>query len=369
MDVGYYISELLGQHGDVNVPGLGYFAHSRVNGYYSDRDGRFYPPGYNVQYDPQYFDDDESLAQHMAAKKKISVASAKYFTEKFIASLKQQAALEETALSDLGWFYFHNSQLAFRANTNTNNNSDPEFFGLPAVPLERLNAAPRTEQYQPEAEAETLPAVEAPQPYLQNQLTDAEFTSAQEHEDYLIELTTRKRRKTTWIFIVLALLLSVLIAFLVNKYDPSAFNFSFGSREEKTATAPKIIVDHSDAPAAGTVGPGSDSGKVIRNAEPDEDRNIAPAVKDSAAMPRYEVVPDLYPSPRAARAAVEQYRRKGYIAKILEDAGTGKLIKLSLGTFKTRGEAEDALKQLRLMKVVGPKARTLEINPQTTVTQ
>ncbi|RYD87379.1 MAG: hypothetical protein EOP54_28875, partial [Sphingobacteriales bacterium] len=172
MDVGYYISELLGQHGYVNVPGLGYFAHTRVNGFYHDSERKFYPPGYSVQYDPQYLDDDEVLAQYMAEKKKISVASAKYFTEKFVAGLKQQAALGEAALADLGWFSFYNTHLTFKSNTVTS--TDPEFFGLPAISLPRKGQEAAPAYYAPEPEITLPPSAMTEAPYLQKQLTDDE---------------------------------------------------------------------------------------------------------------------------------------------------------------------------------------------------
>ena len=79
MDVGYFISELLGQHGNVSVPGLGYFTHTRVNGYYNEAEETFYPPGYSVHFEPQLVEDD-SLSQYIADNKHISLASSKYFT-------------------------------------------------------------------------------------------------------------------------------------------------------------------------------------------------------------------------------------------------------------------------------------------------
>ena len=52
MDLSYYLSEILEQQGEVNVPGLGHFAKVRVNGYYNDDEARFYPPYNEIQFDP-----------------------------------------------------------------------------------------------------------------------------------------------------------------------------------------------------------------------------------------------------------------------------------------------------------------------------
>src|SRR6478735_266105 len=113
MDVGNFISDLLAQHGDVSVPGLGYFALTRINGHYNEQEGKIYPPAYSVQFDPQVIE-DETLTQYIADKKNISLASSKYFTDKFINNIKLQAQSEEVALANLGWFYTQGDQLFFR---------------------------------------------------------------------------------------------------------------------------------------------------------------------------------------------------------------------------------------------------------------
>ena len=207
MDVGYFISELLGQHGEVNVPGLGYFAHTRVNGYYNDSEGKFYPPGYNVQFDPQFVEDDV-LAQSIAQSRNISVASARYFTEKYVVNIKQQAIGAEMPLGEVGWFYTQGGALSFRSNNNLS--TDPEFFGLPAITLHKKGAKP----------AQVAPLEEAPVP----DANTPQFETDEEHEAFLIDHTRKRRTKTVWAFVILAILLGGLFAFLYSKYDRSVFN-------------------------------------------------------------------------------------------------------------------------------------------------
>src|ERR1700754_3938235 len=139
MDIANYLSELLDRHGKISVPGLGYFTQVRVNGYYHDAEKQFYPPGYQIKFNPEPFDDD-TLVQHIAEKKKISLASSKYFTEKYITGLKQEVASKEVPFANLGWFYTEHGQIAFKPNHN--HNDDPEFYGYAPIALKKLNEEP-----------------------------------------------------------------------------------------------------------------------------------------------------------------------------------------------------------------------------------
>ncbi len=91
MDVSFYIGELLKQHGEISVPGLGYLVLARVSGYYNEAEGKFYPPHHLVQFDLQQIEDDDTLTQHIADVKNISLASSKYFTEKYINTIKEES--------------------------------------------------------------------------------------------------------------------------------------------------------------------------------------------------------------------------------------------------------------------------------------
>jgi hypothetical protein len=100
MDLAVYIRELLGLKGEVNVPGMGFFAQVRIAGYYNEEEKKFYPPGHAVTFEPQSNGDD-SLAQYIANKKKISLASAKYFIDKYVIGIKQEAAAGKVEIDGL----------------------------------------------------------------------------------------------------------------------------------------------------------------------------------------------------------------------------------------------------------------------------
>ncbi len=140
MDIGVYISELLAEHGEISVPGLGYLVQAYIPGHYSDADSKFYPPHHVVQFDPQQLDDDDTLTEYIAGVKNISVSSSKYFTEKFTTEIRENALVKEIPIGELGWFYTEHGRLLFRAANKVTN--DPAFFGYVPVNIRRIGQGP-----------------------------------------------------------------------------------------------------------------------------------------------------------------------------------------------------------------------------------
>ena len=135
MNLADYLSELLGQREEVNLPGLGCFVRERVNGYYNDKEEKFYPPYHHVKFVPESRDDD-TFAQYVADKKNISLASSKYFAEKFISKLRDDAAKGSYPFADLGTFYTDEDELIFKPNDKIA--SDPAFYGYPAIKINKV---------------------------------------------------------------------------------------------------------------------------------------------------------------------------------------------------------------------------------------
>jgi cell division protein FtsN len=369
MDVGYFISELLAQHGNVSVPGLGYFARTRVNGHYSEREGKLYPPSYSVQFNPQAVE-DETLAQYIVDKKNISLASSKYFTEKFITNIKLQAQSAETALGDLGWFYTEGAQLFFRPNTGLSN--DPDFFGYQPVNLHKLSSAPVV----PEPAASVNPAVKEEYtvptavPQQQEETDGYRFETDEEHEAYLINLTRKRKRNSTIVFVVLAILLTALVVYLVNRYNPSIFNLE--AKKPKATKTEAVINARVEQPLDSTI-TAKDTAKT--SVKPDSIATTTiKAVKDTVAKtpapvnniiagPRYEIMGGSFKDLKEANTAIENYKKLDVVARIVEDA-PGKRVKLTLGTFKTRAESEAARKELLKFKKVSKDIYSLEIKPK-----
>ena len=140
MDIGVYISELLTKNGEISVPGLGFLVLQKIPGYYNETDGRFYPPRATVQFDPQQINDDDTLAQYIADQKNISLSSSKYFVEKYIASIREDALVKEVHVADLGSFLADQGRLIFIPSQKPISN--PAFFGLAPVNLAKTLPPP-----------------------------------------------------------------------------------------------------------------------------------------------------------------------------------------------------------------------------------
>jgi hypothetical protein len=160
MDVGFYLGELLMQQGEVSVPGLGYFVQVRVSGYYDEATRKFNPPYHQAQFDVQSIDDD-ALAEYIAEKKNISVASAKYFAEKYITNLKQQALLGEVPIGNLGWFYTELAQLTFKPADKIID--DTIFYGFEPISINKIGDIKKVEE-RPKVELNFPPKFDPPKP-------------------------------------------------------------------------------------------------------------------------------------------------------------------------------------------------------------
>jgi cell division protein FtsN len=361
MDVGYFISELLGQHGDVSVPGLGRFAHTRVNGYYNDSEEKFYPPSYNIQFDPQVVDDD-TLPQYIAHNKNISLASSKYFTEKYVANLKQQATTSEVPVSNLGWFYTKDFKLLFRSNNALN--TDPEFFGYPAVKMHKLDKeSPVSNRHS------YLTAISNSDQQLEEEIE--EFETNQVDEAYFIELTNKRRRKTFIVFIGLAALLTGLFYYLYNKYDRSVFSLEEPTARPKTDSIAKpknvaVVQDSANTTTGDTIKIVKlDSGKKelapLKDTVATKKVNaVPPAVKDTIAGPHYEILGGSFGNVTEANTAIHNYKKMGFEAHILENV-PGRKRKVTLGSYATRAEAVAA--QQKILATGKIKASGIYIQP------
>jgi cell division protein FtsN len=356
MDVGYFISELLAQDGNVSVPGLGNFAYNRINGYYNEQDGKLYPPAYRVAFNQQ-FTDDEKLTLYIADKKNISLASSKYFTDKFITNLKLQAQTEEVQLADLGWFYTDSAKLLFKPTTDQG--PYPDFFGYEPLAIKKLPVANIV------TSTVAIPDTTVEIPALPQQM-EIVPAATQEHE-YVEEEVIESKKRTGWvIFAVAAVALLAVTFFAINLYNPSIFR----SETVKDSTANKTVKTVKVAPVKDTVAKDTVKQNVIK----DSVKAVStPPVKDAVTTPpainniitgrRFELMGGSFNSLKEANTAIRNYKHLGIDAHIVTDL-PGRRIKVSIGTFKNRSEVAKARKELLLTKKVSKDIYPLEIKPK-----
>jgi len=268
MDIAYYISDLLGQQGEVTVPNLGYFVQIRMPAYYDSQLKKFFPPHFSVQFDPQVIDEDESLANHISAIKKISASSAKYFIEKYIGNLKNQAVVEDVNLENLGTFSSDGLKLTFQSAAKSN---DPSFFAYPPVTVykigEEKTKAPEVSQpvtsqakiVQPvtaaASEAFTDPGEKKPftlfnpqpvKPAASAPVGAFPLNATAEDDDDIYE--AEPKRLGIWIIVAIAFTVLIIALGALYKFKPDLFKF-LKHKEITVAPKPLPIVVKKDSVA------------------------------------------------------------------------------------------------------------------------
>ncbi|OKS85062.1 hypothetical protein RG47T_0501 [Mucilaginibacter polytrichastri] len=227
MDLANYVSQLLQQHGHLNVPGLGYFAHLRKSSYYDKGTGTIYPPYYEVSFEaPRDVDNDSLLLGYIAEKRNIATDTAQYLIERFAGTVKEQAAEGEVDFGDLGSFYIDaNSQLAFRANKAGVTFSSP-LYGLPPVKIKKLEDLNQPVEQQPEepaiipVEAVTpepvAPALPAPpqETYITPAVIEEQPLPAVAEED----IEEQPKSKAVYWIVFAVIVIALVAGFLVYQY-------------------------------------------------------------------------------------------------------------------------------------------------------
>jgi hypothetical protein len=348
MNLADYLSELLGQHDEVSVPGLGYFVRLRVNAYYNDKEGRFYPPHHQVKFVPQLREDDDTFVQYVADKKNISLASSKYFAEKFIGKLREDAARGKYLFADLGLFYSDQDQLIFKPNEKIP--ADPAFYGYPEVSLDKIGRPLSPGDAKP-VFTQTFPPPEQPLSHEEN-IEQQYFEEEPEHTRHL----------NVWLILLITLTVVVLALFGFYRFYPPAANkmnaayHKILGKKEDTAVPVYRHEVKIDSAIETTTGKST----AEKTTTP-----VAPVI-DTLKLLHFEVIASKVKKWQKARAEAEvtRFKSKGLDAKISTDA-PGPLLKISVGTYFTLREADSVRKALvNSGKISWRSERPLQINPK-----
>jgi cell division protein FtsN len=133
MDLSVYISELLHRQGMVNIPQIGIFRQVKVRGYYNAEEGRLYPPHFETEFEYQPKGNDDSLLQYVISRSQVSAASARYFMDRYLFNLLQQAEVNEVMLGKMGTLVKSNKVLHFKPALASTSGNAP--FGFTPVEL------------------------------------------------------------------------------------------------------------------------------------------------------------------------------------------------------------------------------------------
>jgi hypothetical protein len=353
MNLADYLSDLLGQRDEVSVPGLGNFMRTRVNAAYNEAEGRFYPPYHQVAFVPKP-KDDEIFAQYVADEKNISLASSKYFVEKFVNKLREDAATGKYLFADLGSFQSNGGdQLIFKPNERIP--ADPAFYGYSPVdifkigqPLSVDSRKPVFEHVQEPVVAEQPPVAAAP-PVIP---TPRQIV---QQPDYYEDEVETKKGISAWLIILVAVAVIAIGVFALLKFYPSVFD-SVSDAYHKLMDKPVPAVIRKEV-KKDTIK------KVIGVVDTSKTATVAKKDTTPAPLPsRFEAVAEEASRPKIAEVQVAHLRKLGYDAYIVENApGTGTLIKVSVGSYTTYSAADSVITMLVSKHVIQKHHAPLEI--------
>jgi hypothetical protein len=353
MNLADYLSDLLGQRDEVSVPGLGNFMRTRVNAAYNEAEGRFYPPYHQVAFVPKP-KDDEIFAQYVADEKNISLASSKYFVEKFVNKLREDAATGKYLFADLGSFQSNGGdQLIFKPNERIP--ADPAFYGYSPVdifkigqPLSVDSRKPVFEHVQEPVVAEQPPVAAAP-PVIP---TPRQIV---QQPDYYEDEVETKKGISAWVIILIAVAVIAIGVFALLKFYPSVFD-SVSDEYHKLMDKPVPAVIRKEV-KKDTIK------KVIRVVDTSKTATVAKKDTTPAPLPsRFEAIVFKTNNMRSAEIEMKRLKALGYDAYLVTDApGLGPLLKISVNSYTTYSAADSVSNSLLKAGVIKKHYYPLEI--------
>ena len=367
MNLADYLSELLGQYDEVSVPGLGYFVREHINGYYNDKEAKFYPPYHQVKFIQEQKDDD-TFTQYVADKKNISLASSKYFAEKFISKLREEAATGKYPFADLGYFQSGaDEKLVFKPQDRMED--DPAFYGYPSINIYKL-APPASGGDIKHMYSEPVSAPVVIPPPVQ----------VVEKQQFFEEETDRKKGTNIWLILLVSLSVTALGIFGVYKFFPQAIDnlstayHKLGSKKEdtvapvyrhetKTADTIKKVITPAVVPAKDT------TTKAAAVAPPVAAPVVTtPPVTTTTATVQthfYVILKDKYKKLADATYQVKHLKAKGVDARVLpKTEAPGPYFKVSFKICNTQSEANAAMLALVNEGKINKDLEILPINTQ-----
>jgi len=322
MDIPAFINELLAQQGELIVPGLGTFSSTRVEGYYNKDQQHFYPPTQQIQFKTEQ-SDDGILANVIAEERQISVASAKYFIEKFVTNILEQASAGSAPLGSLGTFSTRRGSLIFTPSEL--NETDETFYGLAPVRLKRNSSFRQPAAVViPPKPIELTPPLPEPPPVIS---PEPEPEPELIEEEYIEEEETERSRINIWL--ILAIIIVVLGAGIIGAYiyKPSLFS----------RIKPML---HKTAPVVQKLST-ADSLKQAQQAQ--KDIGIAPVKADTGVTPvdTFRIVVGSFKTLQKANQDIERFTKKGLNAEVHKFSA--KTYQETVGNYLNNDSAKAAL--------------------------
>ncbi len=151
MDILSYLAEVVQTHREVGIPELGTFFKKKLPGRYDAAMRSFIPPSFQLEYTTEVTE-DVLLAKYISQRHHISIESAVYHIDLFVANLKEKLGEEkEIDLKQLGRFVLIDGELIYEPHPKLN--LGLKYFGLPDTAAEII---PDTSPAIPEEKIEPI---------------------------------------------------------------------------------------------------------------------------------------------------------------------------------------------------------------------
>ncbi|MGX5691258.1 HU domain-containing protein [Arcticibacter tournemirensis] len=323
MDIALYISELLKDHNEIGLPGIGTFYKKKISARYDRENGILYPPAEEIAFKAVESVNGE-LIRYVSFAKKISEASSRYFINKFTDSIRHSLETDGSAnLSPIGTLHTAHGHLSMKPTLMPG-----EQFGLlpikdPAFSIIQKRAA------------QPLPPVNEP------------ILAAPAEAD------TPANPTNIWQAIGVIAILLLIAGSLTYVFYPQFFNLEAdrplsANKPQAPAAAPALVPDTTSQkdsiPATNAQSPKVTDSAGIK----------APAAgKPVEVTPTYEVIGASLALRSEAETYLKVMHNRGVKARIIEDTRKPKF-KISLGSYNTYEEANQ--EKRRIQKSFNPEA-------------
>lgn len=334
MEIGLYIADLLGEQDEVSVPGLGTFIKIRNSGTFDRMSNSFRPPYFQFGF-KHNTSGSYPLSEYISLEKDLEISSAEYYIKKFAANILEQINEQnKVEIKDLGLLYRKDGIIHFEPSAELQNSG--VFYGL----------KPQLDTY-PAYSSELVNGNRYEQP------------ETNEFHDY------PKKSSGIKVFIIILLFFIVLISGAIALYFTNQrVNSLFHNLASRVLNRNEIITK----PVADTSGlmtdtllKSADSLSVPADSGLKQTDSITKVIEETPqSLPPqaqvetdvndeiigYEIIGAAFARKSEADVYIKELASKGINAKIAENI-PGKILKISLGSFKDEESAQKQLVQIQ----------------------
>jgi len=354
MDIAQYIADLLKENHEVNLPGIGTFYSKRQPAFYDKNSNSFFPPRKELCFKP-----DESepslLINYITAVKNISGPSAEYFAESFASELKDKLNTEgKASIHPLGTLEAVSGEWILKPSSDI---TFSDYYGLPTI-KDLESDFEKEERTQPaanikgsEAKKTTIPSAAVSK---EDRFENKAFTDSEPDTNAEVPITeTRRKKSKTWLTALVILGIIGAGGAAVYITNPALLENLLKPDKNVHATAAPV--------SENTVEPEAKADSIMQalhaegfyDVEKIPDTTVAQvnvsAQADTNTISstlRIEIIGASLPSRKEAENYIHQMKKRGIDARIVEEK-KGRLIKVSLGSFTDKAQADAELQRIR----------------------